>query len=191
MTSGISTSESNGRKMSEAEVSLLLAIYLIKSNKATSEVRVALDGAQVKIKDNHHFNVVEFMRAHGWGQEQVTERWQCKYVNPKHRQPIVIHSQSGQGDVTAELASGQSLLVESKKGTLGKSKSGGEYPLIREALGQILTLESIPNNAMLAVAVPHGDRFLTLTERWRKAPLLLRTGIRLLTVSPTGEVNGW
>lgn len=177
--------------MSEAEVSLLLAIHLIASQRSTSDVQVAIDGAQVKIGDNHHFKVIEFMRSRGWEQEQASDRWQCKYTDARYGRSIVVHSQSGQGDVTAKLTNGESLLVESKKGTLTNSKSSSEYPLIREALGQLITLESIPEKVQLAVAMPHGERFVKLAERWRKAPLIVRAGIRLLTVSPTGEVDGW
>ena len=64
-------------------------------------------------------------------------------------------------------------------------------PLLREALGQLLTLETVPENAVLAVAVPHGERFIKLAARWREAPLVKRSGIRLLTVAQTGEVAGW
>ena len=82
-------------------------------------------------------------------------------------------------------------MVESKKGTIGKCRSSSEYPLLREALGQLLTLEAPPENAVLAVAVPHGERFITLSARWREAPLVKRSGIRLLTVAQNGEVAGW
>ena len=51
-------------------------------------------------------------------------------------------------------------------------------------------VESVLENAVLAVAVPRGERFITLAARWREAPLVKRSGIRLLTVSQTGEVVG-
>jgi hypothetical protein len=127
----------------------------------------------------------------GWFPEQESPRWQCKYRNPSAAQSIVVHSQSGCGDVTATLATGEPLVVEAKKGTIGKCRSSSEYPLLREALGQLLTLEAPPENAVLAVAVPHGERFITLSARWREAPLVKRSGIRLLTVAQNGEVAGW
>jgi hypothetical protein len=177
--------------MSETEVSLRLAIHLVMSARVKSDVVVALDGAQVKIGQTQHFDVPEFLRALGWLPEQVSPRWQGKYYLTSATQRIIIHSQSGQGDVTATLASGEPLVVESKKGTIANCKSSSEYPLLREALGQLLTLETIPENAVLAVAVPHGERFIKLAARWRDAPLVKRSGIRLLTVAQTGEVAGW
>ncbi len=70
------------------------------------------------------------------------------------------------------------------------SKSSAEYKLLREALGQLLTLEVVPANGVLAVAVPHGGRFVKLAERWRRSPLVARLGILIVTVSPEGMVYG-
>lgn len=103
----MSTTAPSKQTMSEAEVSLLLAIHLNASQRAASEVKVALDGAQVKNGDNHHFKVIEFMQAHGWRQAQVSDRWQCQYINSQYSRSIVVHSQSGQGDVTAALSTGE------------------------------------------------------------------------------------
>lgn len=178
-------------RMPEAEVSLRLAVHLVTSSRVKSDVAVALDGAQVKLGQTQHFDVSGFLRSLGWQPEQGAARWQCKYVNPSCLHCIVVHSLPGRGDVTATLSSGEQLVVEAKKGTVAKCKSSSEYQLLREALGQLLTLEEIPENAVLAVAVPHGERFITLAARWREAPLVKRSGIRLLTVSQTGEVAGW
>lgn len=178
-------------RMSEAEVSLLLANHLIVSGKTISDVSVALDGAQVKLGTKQHFDVQNFMAQRGWLKEESMSRWQGRYHHTSQKYGILIHSQSGQGDVTTTMIGGLDLIVESKKGTLSNCKSSSEYPLLREALGQLLTIEVIADNAVLGVAVPHGERFVKLAARWRKAPLVVRSGMRLLTVSPTGDVDGW
>lgn len=178
-------------RMPEAEVSLRLAIHLILSGLVKSNVEVALDGAQVKTGHSQHFDVIGFLRSLGWTSEVDSVRWQGKYRNASNAHRIVIHSQSGRGDVTATLATGEPLVVEAKKGTICSCKSSSEYPLLREAMGQLLTLEIVPDNAVLAVAVPHGERFVKLAARWRESPLVKRSGIRLLTVAQTGEVCGW
>jgi hypothetical protein len=160
----------SSHRMSETEVSLRLAIHLVVSGRVKSDVVVALDGAQVQIGQTQHFDVPEFLRFLGWEPEQASPRWQGKYCNPSTSQSIIIYSQSGQGDVTATLTSGEPLVVEAKKGTIAKCKSSSEYPLLREALGQLLTLEAVPENAVLAVGVPHGERSIRLAARWREAP---------------------
>ena len=178
-------------KMPEVEVSLRLAIFLATSGKANSPIDVAIDGAQVKIGETVHFDVVQFMNSQGWQINSESNRWQGIYSNRNVPWHIRVHSQSGIGDVTTILTSGQQFIAESKKGTMNRSKSSSEYPLIREAIGQLMTIESVPENPFLAIAIPAGERFLELTARWRSAPLLRRAGISLLTVSPTGEVQGW
>ena len=48
-------------KMSEAEVSLRLAYFLVTQRLANSDVRVAIDGAQVRIRDVIYFPLADFL----------------------------------------------------------------------------------------------------------------------------------
>ena len=178
-------------RMSEAEVSLRLAAYLIASGRATTSVSVAIDGAQARVKEKEHFNVPAFMSELGWLAELASARWQGAYTHPGAEDQILVHSRPGLGDVTTTLDSGQTFVAEAKKGPLARAKSSAEYSLLREALGHVLTIENVPENAFLAVAVPAGERFLELAERWRQAPLVHRAGIHILTVAHSGEVSGW
>jgi len=52
--------------------------------------------------------------------------------------------------------------VESKKGPLIRSKSLQDYPLIREAIGQLMTVEHADSLDLLAVAVPSYEKFNAL-----------------------------
>lgn len=117
--------------------------------------------------------------------------WQGKYTHRQWQPQIQVHSYPGQGDVVATLCSSYTLRVESKKGPLLKSKSSLEYPLIREALGQLLTVEEVGDKDILAVAVPYSDKFAALARRWREAPLIQRFGIRILTVDRQNKVDGF
>lgn len=176
--------------MVEAEVSLLLAIYLIRSGLALDDVRVALDGAQVRIGNKKLFDVPAFMSLHGWYRSLPDERWQGIYTSAGDTHAIEVHSSPGLGDVTTTLANHRPLIVEAKKGSLRPSKSSAEYKLMREALGQLLTLDEMPANTVMGIAVPHGDRFVKLAERWRRAPLIARLGLKIFTVDIDGNVNG-
>ena len=182
----------NSDKMSEVEVSIRLAIYLVKSGKVDSPISIAIDGAQVKTSGTVHFAMSEFMCSQGWNVDGAPgSRWQGVYKHREYQWSIQVHSNAGQGDVTARLRSGHMFVAESKKGPLVRARNSSEYPLIREALGQLLTMESIPDNPFLAVAIPAGERFMELAARWRNAPLVHRAGIHLLTVSQDGDVQGW
>jgi len=49
----------------------------------------------------------------------------------------------------------------------------------------------VGENDILAIAVPRSEKFCELAKRWRKAPLIERLGIRILTVGQDGEVDGY
>jgi hypothetical protein len=176
-------------KMSEAEVSLRLAFYLVERRLVASDVAVAIDGAQVQTAGTVHFPMADFLNGYGCTRTEGLESWQGHYsLGVEHC--VRIHSAPGQGDVVARLKTGHTLRVESKKGPLTRSKSSQEYPLLREALGQLLTIERVEPDDILAVAVPKSPKFDELVGRWRKAPLIHRFGIRLLTVGRDGSVDG-
>lgn len=175
-------------RMPEAEVSLRLAFWLLERGYADGRVDVAIDGAQVRIGDTVHFNLSGFLAERGWRKLGTTDAWQCEYSATCGT--VWVHSNPGRGDVVARLKSGNTLRVECKKGPLTRSPSSQEYPLIREALGQLLTVQEIGENDILAVAVPYSPKFEELAVRWRKAPLIKRFGIRILTVDRNGNVFG-
>lgn len=181
---------SDSNKMPEAEVSIRLAHFLLQQKMAASPVRVAIDGAQVRTGDKIHFELVLFMKELGWV-TQASGSWQATYTNKCIGGAIEIHSAPGKGDVTADLHNGHALIAEAKKGPISRSKSSQEYPLMREAIGQLMTIENIPEKPLLSIAVPHSPKFSELAERWRRAPLISQAGIKILTVAQSGEVYGF
>jgi len=177
-------------KMPEAEVSLRLAFYLIEQGLAASDVQVAIDGAQIKTTNTIHFAIAEFLAERRWHKSVADAIWQGIYTHCDHCCKVVIHSNPGRGDVVAHLIDGRTLRVESKKGSLTRSKGSKEYPLLREALGQLLTIDDVGDLDLLAVAVPSSKKFEELASRWRQAPLIKRFGICLLTVNRENQVSG-
>ena len=176
--------------MSEAEVSLRLAFWLDATALAASPIDVAIDGAQVQVGGMEIFPISTFLSEHGWHHDGGRSEWRGTYHSRSGSGAINIHSTPGLGDVVVRLTSGKDLRVEAKRGPLERSKSSAEYPLVREALGQLLTVAQVGNADILAIAVPHSPKFAELAERWRHAPLITRFGIRILTVDRGGTVHG-
>lgn len=176
-------------RMAEAEVSMRLALYLLRSGIAAGDIAVSIDGAQVQTNGTIHFRINEFLAESGCT-PLGTGGWQQEYKVAGYKHGIRIHSTPGQGDVVARLVNGQTLRTECKKGPLVQSKSSQEYPLMREALGQLMTTDAVSSEDLLAIAVPRSKKFEELASRWRRAPLIARLGICLLTVSREGEVSG-
>ena len=176
--------------MSEAEVSLRLAFWLIERRLTDSPVDVAIDGAQVKTANQVHFDIFAFLNRNGWAQRDLSSRWQCEWVRASESPPIRVHSRPGKGDVVARLCSGRVLRVESKKGPLSRTPASPEYRLMREALGQLVTIDEVSREDLLAIAVPHAPKFQALASRWREAPLIQQFGIQILTIGRNGLVEG-
>jgi hypothetical protein len=175
-------------KMSEAEVSVRLALFLLRSPLVESDVDVAIDGAQVQTGGTVHFPLADFLVASGC--PSGARGWQGRHEVKGCRSALRIHSTPGRGDVVAKLRDGRTLRAECKKGPLTRNKSSQEYPLLREALGQLLTVERVEATDVLAVVVPASPKFNELTSRWRGAPLVRRLGLQLVTVDRDGAVSG-
>lgn len=182
---------SQGKTMPEAEVTLRLAHHLVGSGLSPGPVNVSIDGAQVQLGERRVFEIEGFLKSLGWRKERADPGWWGDYRHPEHEAQIRIDSKSGQGDVSAPLCGGGRVLVECKKGPLVRSKSSVEYPLLREALGQALTVPSVEETDLIGVAVPASDRFRELAGRWLEAPLVRRSGIFILTVDREGGVEGF
>lgn len=176
-------------KMPEAETSLRLAFYLLQSS-LTDSVEVAIDGAQVKTLEQVHFAIDAFLAGAQCHCTAPKIEWRGLYVHQPTGGRINIHSGSGRGDVVALLRGGRTFRAESKKGLLVPSANSREYPLLREALGQLLTLKEVAQNDLLAVAVPQSAKFADLAAQWRVAPLIQRAGIQILTVNRDNQVRG-
>jgi hypothetical protein len=177
--------------MPEAEVSLRLALWLIDQDLAQGRVDVAVDGAQVRTGQTVHFDPARFLGSAGWQCPRAAAGWRGTYARDGVPTSLRIHATPGKGDLVARLNSGRTVRIECKKGPLSRSRSSQEYPLIREALGQLLTVKEVTDKDLLAVAVPHSEKFVELAARWREAPLIMRFGIRILTVDRHGKVHGW
>jgi hypothetical protein len=178
-------------RMPEAEVSLRLAFWLFERQLVDDAIEVAIDGAQVQVMDTVHFDLPGFMAQAGWTKPGSGAAWQCDWRHPSISSCLRIHSNPGRGDVVGKLKSGHNLRVECKKGPLTRSRSSPEYPLLREALGQLLTVSEVSDTDILAVAVPHSPKFEELAHKWRSAPLIRRFGIHILTVDQSGQVFGF
>jgi hypothetical protein len=179
--------------MSEAEVSLRLAFWLIREklvSDSENQVLVAIDNAQIRVGKVVVFDVAAFLRENHWSKADSIAGWRGTHRQAGLASRLVIHSKSEYGAVVCQLQDGRVFRAEAKKGPLTTSKNSEEYTLIREALGQLLTLESASDKDLLAVAVPCSPRFTKLAERWREAPLIKKLGIHILVVGRDDKVDG-
>ena len=178
---------SNTTMMAEAEGAVLLAIHLFEQ-KGASEVHVALDGAQVMIRGQIMFPVEKYLGERGWKLEKAegTRPWNGHYVKDGKR--LHIHARSGQGDVVAVVGN-RRYYAECKKGPMTTTRRNPEYGLLREAIGQLMTIKEVKTGDMLIAAVPQSQKFRTLTAAWQALPAIRRAKINFVCVGRDGSVE--
>ena len=170
--------------MTEPEVSLTIAMYYIRNGETSNNVTVSIDGAHVRTKDVIHFDIVEFLKEKGYLKCDGNDRWQGEYKNENYEPHIIITSKPGVGDVSVYLNNGDILYIECKK---FKSGSGGEYPAMREAIGQLMT--GCPDDRIPVVAVPCNEKSAELAARWFENERMRRSGICFALVRENGYVE--
>jgi hypothetical protein len=175
--------------MAEAEVSLRLAFHLLRLQERKDTVSVAIDGAQIRVHGSQVFPIQWFPREHGWElvEQKGKNPWQGHYERGVHQ--LRIHSRSGEGDVVTRVR-GKRVRAECKGGPLIKKRGSREYPRLRQALGQILTVGRVAAHDKLMVALPLSPKFRQLADQWRTAPLVEKCGIGIVLVGRDGTVVG-
>jgi len=173
--------------MQEPEVSLRIAMKYIRDGKTSENVTVSIDGAHISTGDVIHFDLSGFMKENNY--EKCGEddgRWQGEYRHPDFLPRIVVVSRSGEGDVNIILKDGTRMFVESKK---IRSGNGGEYPAMREAVGQLMTGCPEGGNVVPVAAVPYSARSEKLAREWSLKERIRAAGIRFLLVRDCGDIE--
>ena len=170
--------------MTEPEVSLAIAMFYIRNGETSKDVTVSIDGAHIKTKDTVHFDIVGFLGENGFLKSDGSDKWQGEYKNQNFSQCIFVFSKPGVGDVSIALKNGNILHIESKK---FKSGSGGEYPAMREAIGQLMT--GCPDDEIPVVAVPYNEKSFDLAKKWIGNERMRKAGICFALVHNNGYVE--
>lgn len=173
--------------MTEPEVSLRIAMKYVQNGEACKDIIVSIDGAHIKTRNTMHFDIIAFMREHGYLKcDDNQTRWQGEYQKLGFATRIIICSKSGIGDVTIALNNGKTLYIESKK---FKSGNGGEYPAMREAIGQLMTGCPDDENTIPIVAIPYNSKSFELSKKWACNERIHNAGIRFMLVFMNGNID--
>lgn len=173
--------------MTEAEVILKLALYYIKNELTTEDVSVSIDGAHVKAGNTIHFEIFGFMDEVGLRKvDAELERWQGVYSLDGYSSHIIVSSTPGIGDVNIKCTDGSIIYAECKKGK--NDKRGQEYPLMREAIGQLMTGCDFIDGIVPMVAVPYTDKSNELANRWSELTQIKNLRIRFALIKENNEV---
>lgn len=173
--------------MTEAEVILRLAMYYINEGLTKEHVKVSIDGAHVKTGNTTHFDIFSFIKENNLEKlDDDWARWQGEYSVTASDCHIIITSTPGIGDVNVKLIDGKVVYAECKKGK--NDKRGKEYPLMREAIGQLVTGCDFGENIVPIVAIPNTEKAKELAERWSELTQIINMGIKFALVCDDGDV---
>jgi hypothetical protein len=177
-------------RMSEAEVALRLAEFILSLPHSGAMASVAIDGASIKVGDAIVFDIGRFMAGIGWEQIREPQFGRNARTGAYRRgdKTIRVHSRPGEGDVVATI-DGRRIVARCKKGSLVRKPGSPEYALLTAALGQALLFDVSADDIVVA-AVPDTPVFRKLAETWRSRPRVRRAGIGIALVARGGAVSG-
>jgi hypothetical protein len=177
-------------RMSEAEVALRLADFILSLPHSGAMASVTIDGASIKVGDAIVFDIGRFMAGIGWEPIKEPQFGRNARTGAYRRgdKTIRVHSRPGEGDVVATI-DGRRVVAQCKKGPLIRKPGSPEYALLTAALGQALLVDVSADDIVVA-AVPDTPVFRRLAEVWRERPLVRRAGIRIVLVARYGAVSG-
>jgi hypothetical protein len=177
-------------RMSEAEVALSLADFILSLPHSGALASVAIDGASIKVGDAIVFDIGRFMAGIGWEQIKAPQFGRNARAGAYRRNDKIIrvHSRPGEGNVVATI-DGRRIVAQCEKGPLIRKPGSPENALLTAALGQALLFD-VSADDIVVTAVPDTPVFRKLAEIWRSRPLVRRAGIRIALVARDGAVSG-
>jgi hypothetical protein len=178
-------------KMTQTEVSLRLARYLLAQRLAATDIEVTLTGYELTRRERPRFPVVRFLTDRGFRPLERTDDWRGTYLLNGATPALRLHSEPDRGDLLTTLTTGRRLVAHVSRGSLAATRSPAEHKLLRNALGRALTFEHSAPADLPAAVVPRSKRYRELAARWRAAAGVSRAGILILTVDRAGMVDGF
>ena len=179
-------------RMTQTEVGLRVATFLISSGIATTPVVVLLAGHELTRRDKPRFPARRFLTERlGYTTDIADPReWRGSYHMKARAHPLCLDWNRHAGHVTTFLASGQRLVVFITAGLLRESRSPAEHSKFWQVVGRAITSPLADGTDLLAVAVPRSKRYRSLASEFRRAEGITRSRLSLLTVDRMGYVDG-
>ena len=179
--------------MSATETSLRLARWLLARKLVVSDIHVALTGHELTRRNTPRFPVERFLAERSVSRldRGAEDDWQGRYLLHGASHALRLHADRDEGDVVATLVNGRRLVAQVSRGVVGETRSPAEHRMLRAVIGRAVTFEHYEPSDWGAAVVPRNSRFRLLAARWRRAPLMERAGLLILTVDRAGMVDGF
>ena len=198
-------------KMTQTEVSLRLARFLVVSKLAAGDVTVTLDRHELSKRGAPKFPVERFLLDRNFVRPlRLGEEWTGDYLLAATRGDesaprLILTTEREAADVVTTVRPSSAyftaadplhpppasrLIVHCSPGVLVETRSPAEHKWLRGSIGRAVTYQKACANDILAVAASRSERFRDLATRWRGTDGTLRTGLLILLVDRAGSVDG-
>ena len=180
-------------RMTQTEVSLRLAQYLIAEQLVSTKVTLTLAGYELTRREKPRFPIDRYLVEHLGFKAKRAIKEECRgtYIMKERAHALVINWDKLDGHLITRLTSGQRLVVFVSAGRVASSRSSAEHKQLRAVIGRALTWEHADAHDLLAVCVPRSLRYLRLASIFRETEGVTRARLGILTVDrQTGQVHG-
>ena len=181
------------RRMTQTEVGLRLATFLIKSGFAADQVVYLLAGYELTRLERPQFPVRRYLteRLGFTADTESPDSWEGIYhLESRPATPLIIGWEKHAGQVITKLASGQRFVAFVTAGLLHESRSPAEHKNFWQVVGRAITSPYTEGTDLVAVCVPRSERYRKLAAEYRRSEGICRSRIAILTVDRAGQVDG-
>lgn len=179
-------------RMSQTEVGLRVASFLLSSGLAATPVVVLLAGYEMTRRERPQFPARRFLTDRLGLTTDIADplEWRGAYHMKGRPHPLCLDWDKHAGHVATFLPSGQRLVVFVTAGLLRESRSPAEHARFWRVLGRAIASPLTDATDLLAVCVPRSERYRKLAAEFRQAEGILRSRLAVLTVDRNGYVDG-
>ena len=180
-------------RMSQTEVGLRLGRFLLESPIIDSNVVVPLSGYELTRTERPQFPVTRYLTERLGFAPKVNRpyKWRGHYSLPGVERRLVVTFDVHGGHVSARLTTGNRLIIFVSAGPTASRRGSSEHRMLHAAIGRAVVWEGARPTDHIAVCVPRSGGFRKAIAEFRRADLVQRLGLLLLTVDRhTGVVGG-
>ncbi|HEX4684165.1 MAG TPA: hypothetical protein VH277_15720 [Gemmatimonadaceae bacterium] len=179
-------------RMSHTELTLRLAVHLVRERIVTSTVRVSVAPAELVRRRHPWFDIPGFLERYQAvpGTVDPHNPVYSQYHVPGVDHDIQLERDRGQGSIVADVGPGSRLIVHACPGPVHNSRSSREHMVLRLGVGAALTKYEATDDDIVVLAVPRSPRMQQLVHDALERPAIRSSRLSLVLVDRADRVDG-